>query len=96
MTCHANRSTGVRETSSIQRGCRVMLYPSPLHYRVVPTVFYDRDCTIMLGWFMTDINLGIFTANLDPAKCVYATSETLRIRHHHLKWSLGYFALLRR
>ena len=32
---------------------------------------------------MTDINLGIFTANLDPAKCIYATSETLRISHHH-------------
>jgi indolepyruvate decarboxylase len=32
---------------------------------------------------MTDINLGIYTANLDPGKCIYATSEQLRIRYHH-------------
>jgi acyl-[acyl-carrier-protein]-phospholipid O-acyltransferase/long-chain-fatty-acid--[acyl-carrier-protein] ligase len=31
------------------RGMFVYLYPSPLHYRVVPTVFYFSDCTIMLG-----------------------------------------------
>jgi indolepyruvate decarboxylase len=37
----------------------------------------------MLGTFMTDINLGIYTANLDPGKCIYATSEQLRIGHHH-------------
>ena len=43
----------------------------------------NSDCVILLGAFMTDINLGIFTANLDPTKCVYATSEKLRIRHHH-------------
>jgi indolepyruvate decarboxylase len=41
------------------------------------------DCVILLGTFMTDINLGIFTAHLDPSKCIYATSEKLRIRHHH-------------
>lgn len=43
----------------------------------------DSDCVVLLGTFMTDINLGIYTANLDPARCVYATSEALRIRHHY-------------
>jgi indolepyruvate decarboxylase len=43
----------------------------------------ESDCVILLGAFMTDINLGIFTANLDPGKCIYVTSEQLRIRHHH-------------
>lgn len=43
----------------------------------------DSDCVILLGAFMTDINLGIFTAKLDPGRCIYATSEKLRIRHHH-------------
>ena len=38
---------------------------------------------ILLGTFMTDINLGIFTAHLDPSKCIYVTSEQLRIQHHH-------------
>ena len=31
------------------RGMSVFIYPSPLHYRVVPTVFYNADCTIMIG-----------------------------------------------
>jgi acyl-[acyl-carrier-protein]-phospholipid O-acyltransferase/long-chain-fatty-acid--[acyl-carrier-protein] ligase len=31
------------------RGVYALLYPSPLHYRVVPTTFYHSDCTIMLG-----------------------------------------------
>jgi indolepyruvate decarboxylase len=43
----------------------------------------ESDCVILLGTFMTDINLGIYTANLDPGRCIYATSEQLRIRHHH-------------
>lgn len=40
------------------------------------------DCVIMLGAFMTDINLGIYTAHLDPARSIYATSEKLSIRYH--------------
>jgi indolepyruvate decarboxylase len=31
---------------------------------------------------MTDINLGVYTARLEPARCIYATSEKLSIRYH--------------
>jgi len=43
----------------------------------------DSDCLIMLGAFLTDIDMGIFTANLDPAKCIYSTADQTRISHHH-------------
>jgi indolepyruvate decarboxylase len=43
----------------------------------------SSDCVVLLGTFMTDINLGIFTANLDASKCIYVTSERAQIRHHH-------------
>src|SRR5581483_11808642 len=34
---------------------------------------------------MTDINLGIYTAKLDPGKCITATSERLAIRRHNFE-----------
>lgn len=40
------------------------------------------DCVLMLGCFMTDINLGIYTANLEPSRTIYATSERTSIRRH--------------
>lgn len=43
----------------------------------------DSDCILLLGTFMTDIDLGIYTANLEIGKCIYVTSDLLSIRHHH-------------
>ncbi|MBG1241873.1 alpha-keto acid decarboxylase family protein [Nostoc sp. NZL] len=42
----------------------------------------ESDCVLMLGVFMTDINLGMFTAHLNPSCTVYATSERIAIKHH--------------
>jgi indolepyruvate decarboxylase len=43
----------------------------------------QSDCLLMLGVFMTDINMGVFTARLNPACCISATSEKLSIGHHN-------------
>src|SRR6185503_1658281 len=59
------------------------LYEGAMGRAEVTQFVEESDCVLLLGAFMTDINLGIFTANLDPARCIYVTSEQLRIRHHH-------------
>jgi TPP-dependent 2-oxoacid decarboxylase len=43
------------------------------------------DCLLMLGAFMTDINLGVYTALLDPARSINATSEKISIRYHNFE-----------
>ena len=42
----------------------------------------SADCVLMLGCFMTDINLGIYTADLDPSRTISATSEKVSVRRH--------------
>jgi len=33
----------------VVRGIKTFLYPTPLHYRIIPDLIYDTDATIMLG-----------------------------------------------
>ena len=40
------------------------------------------DCLIMLGTLLTDLNLGSYTARLDPARCIHATRDRLAIGLH--------------
>lgn len=59
------------------------IYEGAMCREELRTYVEDSDCVIMLGAFLTDIDMGIFTAHLDPRKCIYATSEETRISHHH-------------
>ncbi len=63
----------------------VGLYEGAMGREEVTAYVEASDCLLMLGCFLTDINLGIFTANLDTSRCIDATSEDLRIRHHHYR-----------
>ena len=71
--------SAIRETHPLYIG----LYEGAIGSESVTRYVEQSDCIVLLGTFMTDINLGIYTAKLDPARCIYATSEQLRIRHHH-------------
>lgn len=42
----------------------------------------SSDCVIFLGAFLTDLNLGIYTADIDPTGAIYATNEKLTIHNH--------------
>ncbi|MBI1248853.1 alpha-keto acid decarboxylase family protein [bacterium] len=69
----------IRETHPLYVG----LYEGAMGREEVTKYVEESDLVLMLGTFMTDINMGVFTANLDPSKCIYATSEQLRLKHHH-------------
>lgn len=69
----------IRETHPLYIG----LYEGAMGRQEVTQYVEDSDCVLLLGAFMTDINLGIFTCNIDVGRCIYATSEQLRIHHHH-------------
>ena len=59
------------------------LYEGAMGRAEVTEYVEASDCVLLLGAFMTDINLGIYTAKLDVSKCIYVTSEQLQISHHY-------------
>jgi indolepyruvate decarboxylase len=42
----------------------------------------SADCVLMLGTFITDMNMGIYTAKLERSRVVLATTESVRVAYH--------------
>jgi indolepyruvate decarboxylase len=68
----------VREDHPLYLG----VYEGAMGRAEVTTYIEESDCLILLGVFMTDVNLGIFTAQLQPSQTIDATSERLAIGRH--------------
>jgi TPP-dependent 2-oxoacid decarboxylase len=61
------------------------VYEGAMGREAVREYVESSDCVILLGAFMTDINLGVYTAQLDRARSINATSEKLSIRYHNFE-----------
>ncbi len=61
------------------------IYEGAMGREDVQRVVEKADCTLILGAFMTDINLGIYTAKLDVGKTINATSERIGIKYHNFE-----------
>ena len=59
------------------------IYEGAIGHENVRREIERADCVLILGAFMTDINLGIHTARLDPTRTIYAHSRRVSIKHHH-------------
>ncbi|MBW4553014.1 MAG: hypothetical protein KME35_18175 [Aphanocapsa sp. GSE-SYN-MK-11-07L] len=60
----------------------VGLYAGALGSEFARQYVESSDCLILLGVFLTDLNLGLFTAHLDPKRSIYVTSEKTSIQLH--------------
>ncbi len=55
------------------------IYSGAMGRTEITTLVETSDCLIILGAFMTDVNLGIYTANLARSRSVYATSDKITV-----------------
>lgn len=62
--------------------CYLGVYEGAMGDEAVRDYVESSDCLLLLGAPMSDIDLGVNTAHLEPAHTVYVTSERFSIGHH--------------
>lgn len=70
----------------------VGVYSGALSEDYVRRTVEDSDCVISLGAWMSDINLGVYTARIDVGRLIQAGADRVRIKRHYFdKVFLGDF-----
>ncbi len=69
-------------------GSYVYLYPTPLHYRVIPSMVYDRDCTVMFGTntFLNGYARRCHPYDFQSIRRVFAGGEKVQDTTYEIWW----------
>ena len=58
------------------------VYAGRMSNQLVSDTVENSDCVMMLGVLMSDMDMGIYTAHIDPKKILHVTRERLAIGRH--------------